>query len=95
MNDPGVTVRLPSALSDVAGARSLVVAPTPDDVAALLDGIRDENPALERRIRDETGALRRFINVYVDGDDVRHLDGPATTLRPGSEVHVIPSVAGG
>ena len=51
--------------------------------------------ALARRIRDETGAVRRFVNVYVDGDDIRHADGTATPLRDGSEVHVIPSVAGG
>jgi molybdopterin converting factor small subunit len=46
-------------------------------------------------VRDETGALRRYVNVYVDGEDVRALDGIATALRPGSQVHVLPSVAGG
>ena len=52
-------------------------------------------PAVVRRIRDETGALRRFVNVYVDGEDVRHLDGTATPLRDGCLVQVLPSVAGG
>jgi len=95
--DPGtgVTLRLPSALADVAGGRSLVVDPAPADVAGLLDAVDALNPPLARRIRDETGALRRFVNVYVDGDDVRHLEGLATPVRPGSEVQVIPSVAGG
>ena len=91
----GVTLRLPSALADVAGERLLVIEPAPADVAALLDSVDAVNPALARRIRDETGAVRRFVNVYVDGDDVRHLEGLATPLRPGGVVHVIPSVAGG
>ena len=94
-DDDAVVVRIPSALADLAGGRSLTFTPAPGDVAELLDVIADERPALSRRIRDETGALRRFVNVYVDGDDVRHLAGTATPLRPGSEVHVLPSVAGG
>ena len=89
------TVRLPSALADLAGSRTLTVAPAPRDVAALLDAVGARQPALVRRIRDETGALRRFVNVYVDGEDVRHLDGLATALPAGAEVHVLPSVAGG
>jgi sulfur-carrier protein len=92
---PGVTLRLPSALADVAGGRSLVVEPAPADVGALLDEVEAVNPALARRIRDETGAVRRFVNVYVDGDDIRHVAGTATPLRAGAEVHVLPSVAGG
>lgn len=91
----GVTVRLPSALADLAGGRSFSLSPAPADVAALLDEVEATNPALARRIRDETGAVRRFVNVYVDGDDIRHTQGTATPLRPGAEVHVLPSVAGG
>ena len=91
----GVTLRLPSALSELAGGRSLVIDPPPADVTALLDAVEAVNPTLGRRIRDETGAIRRFVNVYVDGDDIRYRDGAATPLRAGSEVHVLPSVAGG
>ena len=50
---------------------------------------------LARRIRDETGQVRRFVNVYVDGDDVRFEEGLATKVRDGAEVQVLPSVAGG
>jgi molybdopterin converting factor small subunit len=88
-------VRLPSALADLAGGRSVLVAPAPADVAGLLDALDAQSPALARRIRDETGALRRFVNVYVDGEDVRHLAGTATPVRGGSLVLVLPSVAGG
>jgi molybdopterin converting factor small subunit len=48
-----------------------------------------------RRIRDETGQVRRFVNVYVDGDDVRFQGGLTTPVRDGAEVQVLPSVAGG
>jgi molybdopterin converting factor small subunit len=91
-----VELLLPGALADVAGGqRRLLVDPPPDSVAALLDAVALTHPALERRVRDETGALRRYVNVYVDGEDVRALDGVTTPLRPGSQVHVLPSVAGG
>jgi molybdopterin converting factor small subunit len=79
----------------VGGRRSLVVAPAPSTVGELLDRVEADEPAVVRRIRDETGALRRFVNVYVDGDDVRHRDGLETPLNAGATVHVLPSVAGG
>lgn len=87
---------LPAVLAGLAGASTLGVAvPDGGTLTDLLDVIRVDHPAVERRIRDETGALRRFVNVYVDGDDVRALAGVATELRPHSEVLVVPSVAGG
>ena len=95
MTEP-VTLRLPSVLADlVDGRRSIEVSPAPATVAALLDAVEADHPVVVRRIRDETGALRRFVNVYVDGDDVRHLEGLATPLPVGATVHVLPSVAGG
>jgi sulfur-carrier protein len=94
--DGEVTLRLPTVLADlVGGRRSLVVAPTPRTVADLLDRVEVDEPTVVRRIRDETGTLRRFVNVYVDGDDIRHLDGLSTPLTAGATVHVLPSVAGG
>ena len=91
-----VTLRLPAVLADlVGGRRSIVVTPAPRTVAELLDRVEADQPVVVRRIRDETGALRRFVNVYVDGHDVRHLDGLETALGAGATVHVLPSVAGG
>ena len=91
-----VTVLLPGVLAEVAGgARRLHLDPVPEDVAALLDMLAADHPLLVRRMRDETGALRRHVNVYVDGQDVRGRQGLRTPLVAGSEVHVLPSVAGG
>lgn len=92
-----VRLRLPRVLAADAGGRRQLDLPEPaaGTLEALLDGLRDSHPALERRVRDETGALRRFVNVYLDGVDVRHLRGLATTVVGGQTVEVVQSVAGG
>jgi molybdopterin converting factor small subunit len=64
-------------------------------LGAALDDLGKRYPALERRLRDERGALRRYVNFYVDGEECRRLSGVDTPLTPGMEVVIIPSVAGG
>lgn len=65
------------------------------NVAELLDAIGAQFPVFGRRLRDETGALRRYVNIYLDGDDVRRLDGLQTRATAGQELMIIQSVAGG
>jgi sulfur-carrier protein len=91
-----VEVVLPGVLADLAGGcKHLVVEAGGGTVRELLDAVGADHPLLERRIRDEAGALRRFVNVYVDGDDVRWSGGLDTAVRDGAVVQVLPSVAGG
>jgi molybdopterin converting factor small subunit len=92
-----VTVLIPTLLRQFVEDRSTVEIPleAPVSVGAVLDALADGRPVFARRIRDETGALRRYVNVYVDGEDVRRADGLATPVVPGSEVMIIQSVAGG
>ena len=91
-----VQVVLPGVLADLAGGtRRVEVAAPAGTVGEVLDALAADHPLLGRRIRDETGALRRFVNVYVDGDDVRFGQGLATAVRDGAVVQVLPSVAGG
>ena len=91
-----VQVVLPGALADLAGgAKHLDVVPAGDTLADLLDALGAQHPTLCRRIRDETGRVRRFVNVYVDGEDVRWQGGLATAVRDGAVVQVLPSIAGG
>ncbi len=91
-----VEVVLPGVLADLAGAqRHLVLDPGQGTVAGVLDALATASPVLERRIRDEAGVLRRFVNVYVDGEDVRFAAGVHTPVRDGAVVEVLPSVAGG
>jgi sulfur-carrier protein len=91
-----VQVLLPGALASLAGgAKHLDVEPAGGTLADLLDALAAQHPLLARRIRDETGQVRRFVNIYVDGDDVRFEGGLGTEVRDGAEVQVLPSVAGG
>jgi molybdopterin synthase sulfur carrier subunit len=92
-----VEVVLPGSLADLAGGEKHVHVDVGEDgtLSAVLDRLGEGRPTLDRRIRDETGQLRRFVNVYVDGEDVRFDEGVATKVRDGALVQVLPSVAGG
>ncbi|WP_309106414.1 MoaD/ThiS family protein [Arthrobacter sp.] len=92
-----ISVLLPSVLQPLAGGQSVLTAPVDRavTVASLLDVVTGDYPVLGRRLRDETGALRRYVNIYVNGDEVRRLQGLDTKVAAGQEVLVIQSVAGG
>jgi len=64
-------------------------------VQEVLDGLFDRYGELRARISDEDGSLRRFVNVYVAGEDIRFLDGLATPVADGAELTILPAVAGG
>jgi len=91
-----VEVVLPGVLADLAGGdKHLALEPAGETLEDLLDSLAAQHPVLGRRIRDETGKVRRFVNVYVDGEDVRFSGGLTTTVPDGTVVQVLPSVAGG
>ena len=85
---------LPGVLAELTGGSRTLALPAGSlqDLFAALDA---SYPVLGRRLRDETGAIRRYVNVYVDGVDVRGVAGLQTPVPDGAEVHVLPSVAGG
>jgi sulfur-carrier protein len=64
-------------------------------LGALFGQLAETYPRLERRVRDEQGEVRRFVNVYVNGDESRRLGGMSASLGEGAVVQIIPSVAGG
>jgi molybdopterin converting factor small subunit len=90
-----ITLLLPPILADVAGGRTEFALTGVGSVRAALDDLSGSYPILARRLRDERGQLRRYVNVYVDGDDVRRLEGLDTAVREGQEILIIQSVAGG
>jgi molybdopterin synthase sulfur carrier subunit len=92
-----VTVRIPGVLRAEAGGRASLEFPAGDGatLGGLLDAMGARWPLLERRLRDERGELRRYINLYVDGEECRRLHGLRTAVSDGAEVIVVPSVAGG
>jgi sulfur-carrier protein len=89
-----VSVRIPTILRTYTGGAAEVTAEggTLREVLAKLDATY---PGLAGRILDEAGNLRRFVNVYVGEEDVRLADGLDTQVPPGTQVSVIPAVAGG
>ena len=89
-----VSVRIPTILRTYTGGESEVSA-TGGTLAEVLDDLDGNYSGIKGRILDEAGDLRRFVNVYVGNEDVRFLDGLSTPVDDGTEVSVIPAVAGG
>ncbi len=89
-----VTVRIPTTMRPLTGGeRQVSVDPgTLGDVITSLDSA---HPGLGDRLLDDDGGLRKFVNVFVDDDDVRYLDGLSTPVDDGITVSIIPAVAGG
>ncbi|MBM7519110.1 MoaD/ThiS family protein [Nocardioides nitrophenolicus] len=89
-----VSVRIPTILRTYTGGESEVSA-TGATLAEILDDLDANYAGIKGRILDEDGKLRRFVNVYVNNDDVRFEQDLATPTPDGAEVSVIPAVAGG
>lgn len=89
-----VTVKLPTQLRASAGGEGAVVVEG-STVGEALDALYDAHPELRERLSDEDGTLRRFINVYVNGDDIRFGELLDTPVADGQEVQILPAVAGG
>ena len=64
-------------------------------VGQLIADLEQRYPGMQGRLRDDTGELRRFVNVYLNGEDVRFKDGLRTSLQAGDELSIVPAVAGG
>ena len=89
-----VTVRIPTTMRPLTGGEKQVSVETGtlSDVIAALEAA---HPGLGERLLDEDGGLRKFVNIFVDDDDVRYLDGLDTKVADGLTVSIIPAVAGG
>ena len=85
-----ITVKLPTQLRDAAGGATSV-AVEGGTVGEALNGLYDEHSELRERIADGDGSLRRFVNVYLKGEDIRFLDGLDTAVSDGDEVTTIPA----
>ena len=89
-----VLVRIPTPLRRaVGGQRDLNIDAA--SVGAVIEGIEQQFPGFRERLIDEDGSMRRLINVYVNGEDIRHAQGVDTPLKAGDEVSIVPAVSGG
>jgi molybdopterin converting factor small subunit len=89
-----VVVKIPTQLRSAAeGASEAEIEGA--TVQEVLDGLFDQFGELRTRIADDDGSLRRFVNVYLAGEDIRFLDGVDTPVSDGAELTILPAVAGG
>jgi molybdopterin synthase sulfur carrier subunit len=89
-----VSVRIPTILRPYTGGAAQVTAEG-GSLAEVLDALEAAHPGIRTRVLDDDGAIRRFVNVYVDDDDVRFAEGLATPTPEGTSISIIPAVAGG
>jgi molybdopterin synthase sulfur carrier subunit len=89
-----VNVRIPTPLRKLTdGADEVAIEAS--NVGELIDNLEAAHAGMKERLCDEAGEIRRFVNVYVNDEDVRFLDGRKTVLKEGDEVSIVPAIAGG
>ena len=89
-----VLVRIPTTLRTLTKGSAEVQAKG-DTVGDLVLDLERQFPGLRERLMDEAGELRRFINVYVNEEDIRFLQGKTTSIKDGDQVSIVPAIAGG
>ncbi len=89
-----VSVKIPTPLRRLTNQESTVSAEG-GDVTAMIESLDESFPGIKARLCDDDGELRHFVNIYINGEDIRYLDGIATSLDDGDEVSIVPAVAGG
>jgi len=89
-----VLVRIPTPLRRMTGGKDKVEVES-STLGEMVDTLESEYPGFKERLVDENGELRYFVNIYVNGEDVRFLKGLETATKTGDEVSIVPAVAGG
>jgi len=89
-----VRVRVPTPLRKYTQGADEVNAQG-SNIKSLVDDLESKYPGIKERICDETGKVRRFVNVYVNGDDIRFLQNLDTALKEGDNISIVPAIAGG
>jgi len=89
-----VHVRIPTPLRKFTGGQESVEA-SGSTIGAVLADLDKKHPGLRERICDADGSVRRFVNVYVNGDDIRFLSNLTSPVKDGDEVSIVPAIAGG
>ncbi len=89
-----VTVHVPTPLRKLTGNQSEVQAEAAT-VAELVDNLESAHAGIKEKLLDESGDIRRYVNIYVNDEDIRFLDGKDTSLRDGDSDSIVPAIAGG
>lgn len=89
-----VKVKIPTPLQKLTKDQA-EVSVAAKNVKELLDGLERQYPGIKGRLCDESGRIRRFVNLYLNEEDIRFLSQEATALKDGDEVSIVPAIAGG
>lgn len=89
-----VTVRIPTPLRRMTNGQDKVEMEE-STLSAMIENLEASYPGVKERLIDENGELRYFVNIYLNGEDVRFLDGLDTSAGSGDEISIVPAVAGG
>jgi molybdopterin synthase sulfur carrier subunit len=89
-----IKVLIPTPLRNLTG-NAAEVSVEAADVNGLIGALEKMHPGLKERLCDESGKLRRFVNLYLNEEDIRFMQGEATALKAGDEVSIVPAIAGG
>jgi len=90
----GIKVRIPTPLRKLTNGESEVEAKGAD-ISELIDDLEKSYPGIKGKLCEENGNVRKFLNIYLNDDDIRFMDSLATELRDGDNVSLIPAIAGG
>ncbi len=88
------SIRIPTPLRKLTGEQEVVQADG-STIGEILQSLDGTYPGLKQRICDENGSVRRFVNVYLNDEDIRFLDENATVVKDGDEISIVPAIAGG
>ena len=89
-----VTVRIPTPLRRLT--QNLAEVETEGtDIETIIENLDSDYPGMKERLCDDEGKIRRFVNIYLNDEDIRFLDGKATAVTDGAEISIIPAIAGG
>ena len=89
-----IKVRIPTPLRPLTKGQGEVETKA-GSVQEMIEALNSTHPGIKDRLCDETGELRRFVNIYVNEEDIRFLKGKDTSLKDGDEVSIVPAIAGG
>jgi len=89
-----VKIRIPTPLRPLTGGKSEIETHA-SDIQAMIESLNGQFPGLKSRICDDSGEIRRFVNIYLNEEDIRFMKGKDTPRKDGDEVSIVPAIAGG
>jgi molybdopterin synthase sulfur carrier subunit len=88
------TIRIPTPMRKLTNEQELVQA-AGANVGELIEDLEKSFPGFKERVCDDNGNVRRFVNIFLNDEDIRFLDDKATTVKEGDEISIVPAIAGG